>query len=61
MWNDYAFISTGNQMEKQSSQMLLFALGHSDEEMTNLQVKKNNSSQNIPPSSVRTANLCPFV
>lgn len=48
-------------MEKQSSQMLLFALGHSDEEMTNLQVKKNNSSQNIPPSSVRTANLCPFV
>lgn len=50
-----------NNRVKLKMSLLLFALGDSDEEITNLQVVKNNSSQDIPPSSVGTASLCPFV
>lgn len=46
-----------NQVRVKKS-LLFFPLCHSNEDITNLQVKENNSSQDISPSSVGTANLC---
>lgn len=50
-----------NQVKLNISLLLFPFVCHSDEEITNLQVMKNNNSQVIPSFSVRTAKLCLFM